>query len=107
MKASAARLPANPLQASTTLAVLLTHSVSTACTDYAEAPSLVVALEKQKHEDWSRSGSRSSSGGGIRNSSRNRSRSRRRRRRQKTRAGAGEGQREGEVAGLEQDRAQA
>ena len=105
MKAPAVRLPASPLQASTTLAVLLTQSVSTACTDYAEAPSLVVALEKQKHEDWSRSGSRSSSGGRIRN--RNRSRSPRRLRRQKTRAGAEEGQREGEVAGLEQDRAQA
>ena len=103
MKAPAVRLPASPLQASTTLAVLLTQSVSTACTDYAEAPSLVVALEKQKHEDWSRS----SSGGRIRNRSRNRSRSPRRRRRQKTRAGAEEGQREGEVAGLEQDRAQA
>ena len=107
MKAPAVRLPANPLQASTTLAVLLTQSVSTACTDYAEAPSLVVALEKQKHEDWSRSGSRSSSRGRIRNRNRNRSRSPRRRRRQKTRAGAEEGQREGEVAGLEQDRAQA
>ena len=103
MKAPAVRLPASPLQASTTLAVLLTQSVSTACTDYAEAPSLVVALEKQKHEDWSRS----SSGGRIRSRNRNRSRSPRRLRRQKTRAGAEEGQREGEVAGLEQDRAQA
>ena len=83
MKAPAVRLPASPLQASTTLAVLLTQSVSTACTDYAEAPSLVVALEKQKHEDWSRSGSRSSSGG----RSRNRNRSRRRRRRKKRSAG--------------------
>ena len=107
MKAPAVRLPASPLQASTTLAVLLSQSVSTACTDYAKAPSLVVALEKQKHEDWSRSGSRSSSGGRIRNRNRNRSRSPRRLRRQKTRAGAEEGQREGEVAGLEQDRAQA
>ena len=107
MKLPTVRLPANPLQASTTFEVLLNQSVFSAYTDYTEAPSLSVTVEKQKHEDWSRSGSRSSSGGRIRNRNRNRSRSPRRRRRQKTRAGAEEGQREGEVAGLEQDRAQA
>ena len=85
MKLPTVRLPANPLQASTTLEVFLNQSVITAYTDYTEAPSLSVTVEKQKHEDWSRSGSRSSSGGRSRN--RNRSRRRRRRRRKKRSAG--------------------
>ena len=82
MKLPTVRLPANPLQASTTFEVLLNQSIFTAYTDYTEAPSLSVTVEKQKHEDWSRSGSRSSSGG----RSRNRNRSRRRRRRRKKRS---------------------